>query len=59
MVFQKPKKKVHTLTLKIDKIVIEQGKTFNFIGLNIDKTNLNSRRHTENISNACYKKICI
>ena len=46
------------LTLKIDNINIEQVKEFNSLGLIID-TNLNWKRHTEKISNACSKKIGI
>ena len=58
MTFQRTKKYIQTLTLKIDNINIEQVKEFNFFGL-IIHTNLNWKRHTENISNACSKKIGI
>ena len=58
MTFQRTNKNVQTLTLKIDNIIIEQVKEFNFLGLIID-TNLNWKRHTEKISNACSKKIGI
>lgn len=58
MTFQRTNKNVQTLTLKIDNINIEQVKEFNFLGLIID-TNLNWKRHTEKISNACSKKIGI
>ena len=57
MTFQMTNKNVQALTLKIDNN-IEQVKEFNFLGLIID-TNLNWKRHTENISNACSKKIRI
>ena len=50
MTFQRTNKNVQTLTLKIDK--------FNFLGVIID-TNLNWKRHTEKISNACSTKIGI
>ena len=56
MIFQK--KNIQTLTLKIDNIDIEQVTDFNFLGVIID-TNLNWKKHTEKISNACSKKICI
>ena len=58
MTFQRTNKNVQTLTLKIDNINIEQVKEFNFLGLIID-TNLNWKRHTEKMSNACSKKIRI
>ena len=58
MTFQWTNKNVQTLTLKIDNINIEQVKEFNFLGLIID-TNLNWKRHTEKMSNACSKKISI
>ena len=43
--------------MKIDNINIEQVKEFN-LGIIID-TDLNWKRHTEKISNACSKKIGI
>ena len=55
MTFQRTNKNIQTLTLKIDNINIEQVKTFYFLGFIID-TNLNWKRHTEKISNACSKK---
>ena len=58
MTFQRTNKNVQTLTLKIDNINIEQVKEFNFLGLIID-TNLNWKRYTEKMSNACSKKIGI
>ena len=58
MTFQRTNKHVQTLTLKIGNINIEQVKEFNFLGL-IIHTNLNWKRHTEKISNACSKKIGI
>ena len=58
MTFQRTNKNIQTLTLKIDNINIEQVKEFNFLGLIIE-TNLNWKRHTEKISNACSKKIGI
>ena len=58
MTFQRTNKNVQMLTLKIDNINIEQVKEFNFLGL-IIYTNLNWKRHTEKISNACSKKIGI
>ena len=58
MTFQRTNKNIQTLTLKIDNINIEQVKEFNFLVLIID-TNLNWKRHTEKISNACSKKISI
>ena len=58
MTFQGTNKNTQTLTLKIDSINIEQVKEFNFLGLIID-TNLNWKRHTGKISNACSKKIGI
>ena len=58
MTFQRINKNVQMLTLKTDNINIEQVKEFNFLDLIID-TNLNWKRHTEKISNACSKKIGI
>ena len=58
MIFKKKKQNIQTLNLKIDNIDIEQGTDFNFWGLIID-TNLNWKKHTEKISNACSKKIGI
>ena len=58
MTLQRANKNVQTLILKIDNTNIEQVKEFNFLGLIID-TNLNWKRHTEKISNACCKKIGI
>ena len=51
MIFQKKKKNIQTLNLKIDNIDIEQVTDFNFLGLIID-TNLNWKKHTEKMSNA-------
>ena len=58
MTFQRTNKNIQTLTVKIDNINIKQVKEFNFLGLIID-TNLNWKRHTEKISNACSKMIGI
>ena len=58
MTFQRTNKNIQMLTLKIDNINIEQVKEFNFLGLIID-TNLNGKKHTEKMSNACSKKIGI
>ena len=58
MIFKKKKKNIQTLNLKIDNIDIEQVTDLNFWGLIID-TNLNCKKHTEKISNACSKKIGI
>ena len=58
MTFQRTNKNIQTLTLKINNINIEQVKELNFLGLIID-TNLNWKRHTDKISNACSKKIGI
>ena len=56
MTFQRKNTNIQTLTLKIDNINIEQVKEFNFLGLIID-TNLNWKRHTENISNHVLKRM--
>ena len=56
MIFQK--KNIQILNLKIDNINIDQVKEFNFLGLIID-TNLNWKKHAEQISNACSTKIGI
>ena len=56
MTLQRTNKNIQTLTLKTDNINIGQVKEFYFLGLIID-TNLNWKRHTEQISNACSKKI--
>ena len=58
MTFQRTNKNIQTLTVKVDNINIEQVKEFNFLGLIID-TNLNWKRHSEKMSNACSKKIGI
>ena len=58
MIFQKKKKNIQILNLKIDNVNIDQVKEFNFLRLTID-TNLNWKKHAENISNACSKKIGI
>ena len=58
MIFQKKKKNIHILNLKIDNINIDKVKEFNVLGLIID-TNLNWKKHSEQISNACSKKIGI
>ena len=58
MTFQMANTNVQMLTLKIDNINIEQVKKFNFSGLLTD-TNLNWKRHSEKIPNACSKKIGI
>ena len=52
MIFQN--KNIQTLNLKIDSIDIEQVTDFNFLGLIIDN-NLNWKKHTEKISDACSK----
>ena len=52
MIFQK--KNIPTLNLKIDNIDIEQVTDFNLLGLIIN-TNLNWKKHTEKILNACSK----
>ena len=54
MIFQN--KNIQILNLKIHNINIDQVKEFNVLGLIID-TNLNRKKHTEQISNACSKKI--
>ena len=54
MIFQK--KNIQTLNLKIVNIDIEQVTDFHFLGLIIDTT-LNWKTHTENISNACSRKL--
>ena len=56
MAFQRTNKNIQTLTLKIDNINIEQVKEFNCLGL-ITDTNLNWKRYTKKISNACSKKM--
>ena len=58
MTFQNANKNVQMLTMKIDNINVEQVKEFYFLGLIID-TNLYLKRHTEEMSNACSKKIGI
>ena len=58
MIFQKKKKNIQILNVKIDNVNIDQVKEFNFLGLIID-TNLNWKKHAEKISNACSKKIGI
>ena len=58
MIFQKKRKNIQILNLKIDNINIDQVMEFNFLGLIID-TNLNWKKHAEKISNACSKKIRI
>ena len=55
MIFQKKKKNIQILNLKIDNINIDQVKEFYFLGLIID-TNLNWKKNAEQISNACSKK---
>ena len=54
MLFQN--KNIHILNFKIGNINIDQVKEFNFWGLIIDNI-LNWKKHTEQISNACSKKI--
>ena len=56
MTFQNANKNVQMLTMEIDNINIERVKEFYFLGL-IIYTNLNLKRHIENISNACSKNI--
>ena len=46
MIFQKKKKNIQILNLKIDNVNIDQVKEFNFLGLIID-TNLNWKKHAE------------
>ena len=58
MIFQNKNKNIQILSLKIDNINIDQVKEFNFLGLIID-TNLNWKKHTEQVLNACSKKIGI
>ena len=58
MIFQKKKKNTEILNLKIHNINIDQVKEFNCLGLIID-TNLNWKKHAEQISNACSNKIGI
>ena len=56
VVFHMPNKRMQPLTLKIDDVYIERVDEFNFLGLTLD-TNLNWRKHTENISNKCSETI--
>ena len=58
MIFHVPSKGIHSLTLKIDNTTIEKVDEFNFLGLNLD-SNLNWKKHTEEISNKCAKIIGI
>ena len=58
MIFHVPSKGIHSLTLKIDNTTIEKVDEFNFLGLNLD-SNLNWKKHTEEISNKCAKMIGI
>ena len=58
MIFQNKNKNIQIVNLKIDNINIDQVKEFYFLDLIVD-TNLNWKKHTEQISNACSKKIGI
>ena len=58
MIFQKIDKEMEVLTLKVDNMNIERVKEFNFLGLMVD-ANLNWKKHTAKISNACSQKIGI
>ena len=56
MVSDMPNKRMQVLTLKTNDVYIERVAEFNFLGLALD-TNLNWRKHTENISNKCSQSI--
>ena len=56
MVLHMPNKRIPAHTLKIDDVYIDRVDEFNFLGFTLD-TNLNWRKHTENISNKCSKTI--
>ena len=58
MIFHVPNKDIQYLTLKIDNVIIEKVDEFSFLGLTMD-TNLNWKRHSENICNKCTKIIGI
>ena len=58
MIFHVPNKDIQYLTLKIDNVIIEKVDEFSFLGLTMD-TNLNWKRHSENICNKCTKMIGI
>ena len=55
MIFQKIDKEMEVLTLKVDNMIIERVKEFNFLGLMLD-TNLNWKKHIAKVSNACSQK---
>ena len=54
MIFHVPNKDIQYLTLKIDNVIIEKVDGFSFLGLTMD-TNLNWKRHSENICNKMHK----
>ena len=56
MIFHVPNKDIQYLTLKIDNV--DKVDEFSFLGLTMD-TNLNWKRHSENICNKCTKMIGI
>ena len=58
MIFHFPNKDIQYLTLKIDDVIIEKVDEFNFLGLTMD-TNLNWKKHSEQICNKCTKMIGI
>ena len=58
MIFQKIDKEMEVLTLKVDNMIIERVKEFNFLGLMLD-ANLNWKKHIAKVSNACSQKIGI
>ena len=58
MIFHVPNKDIQYLTLKIDNVIIEKVDEFSFLGLTMD-TNLNWKRHSQNICNKCTKMIGI
>ena len=55
MIFQKIDKEMEVLTLKVDNMIIERVKEFNFLGIMLD-ANLNWKKHIAKVSNACSQK---
>ena len=49
---------MEVITLKVDTMIIERVKEFNFLGLMLD-TNLNWKKPIAKVSNACSRKIGI